>query len=272
MIDAHQHFWSTARNDYGWLTPEMTWLYRDYQPQHLAPLMQECGMEGTVLVQAAPAIEETRYLLELAESANWVKAVVGWLPMEDPAFDSLLASVQCNRLKGIRPMLQDIDDPEWVINSQLDHSFQWLVENRLTFDALVKPLQWQPLLQRLTKHPELRVVIDHGAKPDIQNQELSQWQKIMKLLADETPACCKLSGLWGEAGKAPGLQEMRPWFDVLFECFGPERILWGSDWPVLNNVGSYQGWLALCQSYCAQLTEEEKQKVFSGNAIEFYGL
>ena len=274
MIDAHQHFWSPARNDYGWLTSGMTRLYRDYQPEHLVPLMQECGIAGTVLVQAAPTIEETRYLLGLAESTPWVKAVVGWLPMADDAFEALLAkllaNLQCSLLKGVRPMLQDMDDPEWVISPKLDHSFQVLIDTGLTFDALVKPPQWQSLLQRLVKHPELRVVIDHGAKPDIKNQAFSQWRDMMTLLAGETSACCKLSGLWSEAGKAVDLQELRPWLDVIFDCFGPGRILWGSDWPVINNTGSYQGWLELCQCYCVQFSPEERKKIFMDNALGFY--
>ena len=272
IIDAHQHFWSLARNDYGWLTPEMPELYRDYQPEHLLPELNHGEVKGTVLVQAAPTEEETRYLLAIAQSTDWVKGVIGWLPMDSDVFGFKLAAINNTALKGVRPMLQDEDDPEWVLKPELDAAFKELIKNKLVFEGLVKPPQWYPLLKRLTQYPELKIVIDHGAKPDIRNKSFARWREFIKLLAAETPAMCKLSGLWGEAGEAVTLNNMRPWFDTVFECFGPERIIWGSDWPVLNSVGSYQGWLQLCQSYCHQISGEERQKVFCANATRIYQL
>lgn len=272
MIDSHQHFWSLGRSDYGWLTADMPELYRDYFPEHLLPLLNDNGVDGTVLVQAAPTEQETRYLLDIAQSTPWVKGVIGWLPMDSKQFDLKLTELENSDLKGIRPMLQDIDDPDWIIKPELDVSFDQIEESGLVFEALIRSPQWQSLLRRLIKHPDLKIVIDHAAKPDIQNGTLAQWRDYIKALSEETPAMCKLSGLWGEAGKALSLSDMRPWFDILFEYFGAERIIWGSDWPVLNQVGHYRSWLNQCKSYCSQLTDRERQNVFSDNAIRIYKL
>lgn len=272
IIDAHQHFWSVARNDYGWLSPDLTELYRDHSPGHLLPLLSENGIDGTILVQAAPTEQETQYLLDIAKSTPFIKGVIGWLPMDSEQFETKLAAMQAAGVKGIRPMLQDIADPNWILKPELDASFNQLIQSGLVFEGLIRPPQWLPLLRRLTKHPELNVVIDHGAKPDIQNGYFEPWCKYIKLLAKETPVMCKLSGLWGEAGKTISSADMRPWFDTLFENFGPERIIWGSDWPVLNLVGDYPSWLKQCKAYCNQLTDRERQKVFSGNANCIYKL
>ena len=272
MIDAHQHFWELARDDYGWLTPELPALYRDFQPEHLQPELVEAGISGTLLVQAAPTVAETEYLLKMAEQTSWVKGVVGWVAMDTPYFREQLDQINNIWLKGLRPMLQDMDDSEWILSSALDQSFDDLIESGLVFDALVKPPQWQPLLRRLQKHPKLNVVIDHGGKPAISLNRIEPWRGYIKQLATETSSYCKLSGLWSEAGTSLSLEAIRRWLDVLFEHFGPERIIWGSDWPVLTTVGQYQNWLELCSDYCQQLSAAQKQAVFGGNAIKVYQL
>ena len=272
IIDAHQHFWSLARDDYGWLTADMPELYRDYLPKHLQPLLDENGVDGTLLVQAAPTEQETHYLLDIAESTPWVKGVIGWLPMDSGEFLAKLEKIRSPGLKGIRPMLQDLDDPDWILKPELDESFRQLVKSGLVFEGLVRPPQWFSLLKRLANYPDLRVVVDHGAKPDIPAGKFAQWRNYIKLLASETPAMCKLSGLWGEAGRALPIEDMRPWIDTVFEFFGAGRVIWGSDWPVLNRVGSYQDWLCQCKSYCHQMNQQDRQKVFSGNATCIYKL
>ena len=210
IIDAHQHFWSLARNDYGWLTPDMTELYRNYLPEHLSPELNQGSIIGTVLVQAAPTEAETRYLLAMTESTKWVKGVVGWLPMDSDGFSLKLAALNNKMLKGIRPMLQDMDDPEWILKEKLNAAFDELVRTGLVFEGLIKPPQWYPLLKRLTRYPELKIVIDHCAKPDISHHSFSRWRHFIRQLSAETPALCKLSGLWSEAGKAMTTNEIKP--------------------------------------------------------------
>ena len=272
MIDAHQHFWEIARGDYGWLSADSGVLYQDFQPEHLRPLLDACQINGTVLVQAAPTEAESRYLLGIAEQVDWVKGVVGWVALDNPDVENLLEAINHPLLKGIRPMLQDIEDPFWINDAVPDFAFRKLIELDLVFEALVKPPQWQPLLCRLLRHPELRVVMDHGAKPENVKHQQKEWQAWLRKMAAETRAVCKLSGLWTEAGEALSLEQIRPWLDSLFEAFGPERIIWGSDWPVITATGEYKNWFLLCQQYCEQFSLESRQAIFGNTAISTYRL
>ena len=157
MIDAHQHFWRLARGDYGWLTPEQAVLYRDFEPTHLAPLMKAAGIGRSIVVQAAPSLEETHFLLALAKQTPWVAGVVGWVDLERPDAPEVLAEIARDaRLRGVRPMIQDIPDPDWMLGRQLLPAFNALVAQDLALDALVRPVHLPKLLTLLEAHPELR--------------------------------------------------------------------------------------------------------------------
>lgn len=273
-IDSHQHFWTLARNDYGWLTPELTTLYRDFQPEHLAPLLQAANIDATVLVQAAPTVEETTYLLSLAGERDFIAGVVGWVDMTGghEAVATLTRLAQNPKLCGIRPMIQNIEDTEWMLDKRLAPVFEALIEQDLCFDALVKPEHLPCLLELLRRYPALKTVIDHGAKPRIAGAEWAPWAEDMARIASAAAVCCKLSGLITEAAPEQTDADIRPYFDHLLRLFGAERLLWGSDWPVLNLAGDYAGWHKTCRQWTAELSAAEQRAIFGDNAIRFYGL
>ncbi|WP_461536575.1 amidohydrolase family protein [Spongorhabdus nitratireducens] len=273
MIDAHQHFWMLPRGDYGWLTPELKPLYRDYMPDDLGHILKMEGIAGTVLVQAAQTEDETRFLLGLANHYDFIQGVVGWMDMTREDAADQLDELQMNHwLKGIRPMIQDIPDPDWILQPALDNCFALIESRDLVFDALVRTEHLPQLLKRIEKYPDLKVVIDHAAKPPIAANHMEPWASYMKLLAQETSACCKFSGILTEAGQHSSFERLQPWIDLLFEYYGPERLIWGSDWPVLNMVTSYDQWLALAQRFCEAFNSQEQAAIFGDNARSVYQL
>jgi L-fucono-1,5-lactonase len=275
IVDAHQHFWRLDRGDYGWLQPNLGVLYRDYLPRDLAPLLKASNVDATVLVQAAATESETRYLLELGAECPFVSGVVGWVDFERvdaPQRIAAMVAAGNGLLKGLRPMMQDIVDPDWVVRPQLDPAFNAMVEHGLSFDALVKPHHLSALRKRLHQHPDLRIVIDHAGKPNIAGNAFSPWAEVMASLAQETAARCKLSGLLTEAGGDAGVEKLDSYAAHVFACFGPKRVMWGSDWPVLNSVCDYDRWLALARDLVARHAPGNEAAVFGGNAIAFYSL
>jgi L-fuconolactonase len=267
-LDSHQHFWRVQRGDYGWLTPALPKLYRDFEPQHLQPLLQECGIRQTVLVQAAPTSDETRFLLDLAHQHAFIAGVVGWVDLEAGNFEAFTAD---SKLVGIRPMLQDIQDAQWMLKRSLAPALQEVSQRKLMFDALVRPLHLPILLRFCERYPELKVVLDHGAKPNIAAREFDAWAADIAQLAKETACYCKLSGLVTEA-RSIDPEILQPYVDHLLEHFGAERILWGSDWPVCEMICSYQEWFRLSLTLTWRLSPEERKAVFGGTARTAYGL
>jgi L-fuconolactonase len=273
-IDGHQHFWTTQRDDYGWLTPDLETLYRDFTPGDLQPLLDHAGVDHTVLVQAAATTDETRYLLGIAEFHSMVAGVVGWIDMDstDDAITTLDEFVQHPKFVGIRPMIQDIEDPAWIGRPELGTVLDALVEKNVCFDALVRSVHLPFLLNCLTRHPDLRVVIDHGAKPNIAAGEWQPWADGIAAIATQTSAFCKISGLITEADSSQTYDDVMPYLDHLLEVFGSERLIWGSDWPVLNLAGDYDGWHAASIERLSQLAVQDQENILGHNAIRFYGL
>ncbi len=277
-VDAHQHYWNPARGDYGWLTPQMTALYRTFAPADLAPLRAACGVQRTVVVQAAPTVDETRYLLDLARHDDSIAGVVGWVPLDDPHAATLIAELAREpKLRGVRPMLQDLPDDDWIATANTARAVDALIAHDLAFDALVFTRHANALAAFLARHPALRVVIDHGAKPPIADGARHEavdpaWFQAIARLARFAQVHCKLSGLATEA--APGWSDatLAPWVAHLLASFGARRVMWGSDWPVLNLNGDYARWHACAQRLLAPLTDEERAAVFGGNAARFYRL
>lgn len=272
-IDAHQHFWALERGDYGWLTPELDVIYRDFLPQDLAPLLDQHGLSGTVLVQAAPTVEETRFMLSLADSNELVKGVVGWVDFENPAAPDLIAKLAEHRsLVGLRPMIQDIPDADWMLRRELRPAFDALQKADLTFDALTLPHHLSNLQELLARHLEMRVVIDHGSKPVIRESQIEDWAADMAALAEKTQAYCKLSGLVTEAKPNWTVDDLRPYVDHLLETFGPDRLIWGSDWPVCLLASDYKRWVETTEELLSDLSTEEQNAILGGNAIRAYKL
>jgi L-fuconolactonase len=270
-VDAHQHFWRIARGDYGWLTPRLSTLYRDFSPVDLLPIAARRGIDATILVQAAPTVAETRFLLGLAKSTPLVAGVVGWAPFAAPdASDQIASLAEDPLLVGLRPMVQDEPDDDWLAHPRLAAAFGALIDHRLVFDALVLPRHLPRLLSVLERHPELEVVVDHGAKPRIREGEIDAWRADMAIIAAHPNVTCKLSGLVTEAPANAGLATLQPYIDALLEMFGPERLLWGSDWPVVELAGGYERWHELAQQALRSLDRAERAAVFGGNAERVY--
>jgi L-fuconolactonase len=272
-IDAHQHFWRLSRGDYGWLTPGSGPLWRDFLPADLAPLLAAAGVEATVLVQAAPTSAETAFLLELADRTPFVAAVVGWVDFEAPDAAHQIATLAARpKLKGLRPMVQDLADDAWMLRGTLAPAIGAMVAHGLAFDALVKPRHLPILLEFAARHPGLRIVIDHGGKPDIAAGVLEPWARDIRLLARDTGLYCKLSGLLTEAAPGAGLAQLRPFIDTLIDAFGPDRLMWGSDWPVVNLSGDYLGWAqGVREAIERRLGASAQAAILGGTAAEFYG-
>jgi L-fuconolactonase len=273
-IDAHQHFWRLDRGDYGWLTPALAPIYRDFGAEDLRPHLAAAGIGGTVLVQAAATEAETEFLLALARASDGlVKAVVGWVDFE--VSDAALRLERLSRnplLRGVRPMMQDIADTDWMLSRALEPAFRAVVDLGLRFDALVQPRHLATLRRLVDRYPGLALLIDHGAKPRIANQEREPWATEMRALARETRAWCKLSGLVTEAGPGWGIADLRPYAEHLIECFGSERLIWGSDWPVVELAGGYGRWWAAAAELLRPLDKASRERVLGGNARRFYGI
>jgi len=269
IIDAHQHFWQLARGDYAWLTPELKVLYRDFMPDDLAPYLSQHGIEGTILVQAAPTVAETEFMLDIADQTPFVLGVVGWVDFEaSAAADDIARLAQNPKLIGLRPMIQDIADDDWMLRDDLTPAFEAMIKANLTFDALVLPRHLPRLRRLLSRHPKLRTVIDHGAKPEIANGAFEGWANDIACLANETSAYCKLSGLLTEAGDNWTPSDVAPYVEHLLNSFGSQRLVWGSDWPVLTIAGDYGTWIDLASFFIPN--ERERESIFGSNAFEVY--
>jgi L-fuconolactonase len=273
-IDAHQHFWRMDRGDYGWLTPEaFPKLARNILPAELEPLLATARVDRTILVQAAPTEAETLFLLDLAKEAPFIAGVVGWVDFEAEDAPSRIARLCANpKLLGLRPMVQDIADTEWLLRPGHVRVIEAMQRGKLRFDALIKPRQLPALAEFVERYADLPVVIDHAAKPDIAKSEIGTWASYITYIANNSNAVCKLSGLATEAGPGWSADTLRPYVDVLLRAFGPKRLMWGSDWPVLLEAGDYASWLAAAEALTAHLSDEDRASIFGGTAAKFYGV
>ncbi len=272
-IDAHQHFWALTRGDYGWLTPDLGTIYRDFTPDDLSPLLAAAEIDGTVLVQAAPTVAETKFMLSLADQNAFIKGVVGWVDFEAADAPTQIAALAAHpALVGLRPMIQNIANPLWMLSDALTPAFNAVQRHDLTFDALTLPHHLGPLRQLLERRPDMRVIIDHGSKPLIKDAILGDWSDNMTAMARDTSAWCKLSGLVTEAAADWTIEDLRPYVDHLLSTFGPSRLIWGSDWPVCTLASSYERWLDTTNILLSQLSIAERQAIMGGNAARAYNL
>ncbi len=271
-VDAHHHVWQLARGDYGWLTPDLKPIYRDFGLADVEPHLAAAGIRRTILVQAAPTEAETRFMLDVARaSGGLVAGVVGWCDLAAGAA-AVDALAEDPLLVGLRPMIHDIPDPDWMLQPALDPALRRMAERGLVFDALVRPVHLDPLRRFLDRHPDLTVVIDHGAKPKISAARMQPWADRMADIARDGRAWCKLSGLVTEAAKAWTVDDLRPYVDHLLACFGPERLIWGSDWPVVDLAGGYDSWWAATEALLGGIDPADRDRILGGNAIAAYGL
>lgn len=272
IIDAHQHFWRIARGDYGWMTDQVAPIRRDILPADLEPLARTAGVTGTVLIQAAPTLDETQFLLALADRSPLIRGVVGWIDLTGDVAAQLSRIVH-PALRGIRPMLQDIDDTRWILQDGVIDALRHVAGAGLRLDALITP-RHLPVVEELARRvPSLPIVIDHCAKPVFDGTDPGpDWRRGIDALAAHPQVFCKLSGLANEFGPGWSADTLRPVFDHVLWAFGPERLMWGSDWPVLELAGTYADWLQVAQTLCAALSDADRAQVFGQTAVRFYDL
>ena len=272
-IDSHQHFWQLSRGDYSWLTPELGLIYRDFAADDLRPILERHKVGATIIVQAAPTISETEFMLDIARRVDFVKGVVGWADLEAKDAPEKIGRLSArDHLVGLRPMIQDIPDPDWMLSPSLEPAIEEMQRGRLCFDALLKPPHLQPFLKFLRKYPNLPIVVDHGAKPDIRGDAFAAWAPPMREIARDERVFCKLSGLVTEAKSDWQVDDLRGYIDHLVASFGPNRLMWGSDWPVVNLAGGYDRWMETSEACLSALSGDERAAIFGGTAARFYGV
>lgn len=273
-IDAHQHFWALGRGDYDWLTPSLEPLYRDYAPENLKPLLDQHNIVGSVVVQAAETVAETLYLLELADAQHWILGVVGWCDFAaHNVAESIEELAKHEKLVGLRPMLQDMAGPDWILGHNQALGLAAMERFNLVLDALIRPHHLSRISIIADRHPDLTIVVDHAAKPDIDAPEaFSFWQHELTEIAKRPNVSCKFSGLVTEAALHAERDQFQPYVDTLFDAFGEDRLLWGSDWPVVNLRTDYNGWIALSEALLASRSDTARSAIYGENAYRIYRL
>lgn len=272
-IDAHQHYWVIARGDYGWMGPHVAPIVRDALPTEMHAHRAACGIGRTIVVQAAPTVAETEFLLDLAEDEPSIAGVVGWVDLKAADARSTLERLARRpKLRGIRPMLQDIEDTRYILDPVCVETLSALPGLGLRFDALVQPRHLSVIAELADLLPRLSIVVDHGAKPFIADGLIEPWASEMQALAARPQIFCKLSGLVTEAGHDWSVERLRPYADHLLACFGPQRLMFGSDWPVVELAATYGQWWETVRELTSGLSETERDAVFGGVAAAFYGV
>lgn len=275
ILDSHQHFWTLSRGDYDWPNDSVAPIFRDFTPNDLEPFLSENGVAKTIVVQATDSVAETEFLLDLASQHDFIAGVVGWVDLS--AADAIQTIDRLRRhpaLVGLRPMLQGIEDTNWILQPSVAPSLTHMAETNLCFDALVQPRHLSAIATLAQRHPTLRIVIDHIAKPMMADGQLPDpdWVAGMKTLAGCQNVFCKLSGMVTEAGAAWTPAEITPFAEVVLNAFGPERLMFGSDWPVVNLASDYGTWMSFVQKFIAPLSEVEKTSILHDTAHHFYQL
>lgn len=271
-IDAHQHFWQYSAAEYGWIGPGMERLQRDFLPSDLAPHLSQAGLTHSVAVQARQSLTETCWLLDLARQCESIYAVVGWVDLRSPAVEQQLeAFLPEPKFVGVRHVVQDEPDDRFLLGSDFVRGLRSLQPRGLTYDLLLYPQQLPAAIELVRMLPEQPFVLDHLAKPFIRKRELQPWADQIRELARADNVVCKVSGLVTEAvWDAWTPDDIRPYLDVVFDAFGPQRLMYGSDWPVCLLAGEYPQVAGLVSEYVSHHAAEAAADVFGTTAARFY--
>ena len=273
-IDAHQHFWRYNQREYGWIGPGMEVLRKDHLPADLVPLLALAGIDGTVAAQARQAIEETRWLLELADAYSFIKGVIGWVDLRSPQVrEQLVMFASHPRFRGVRHVVQDEPDDRFLLGADFVRGIGSLAEFGLTYDLLLFPRQLPAACELVRKFPDQRFVLDHIAKPPIREQRMEPWATDIRKLAVFPNVFCKVSGMVTEADWSNWKpSDLVPYLDVVFESFGANRLMFGSDWPVCTVAGSYERVMSVVIEYISRLSSSEKDMILGESAVRFYAI
>lgn len=274
IIDAHQHFWIFDPVRDAWITEEMNAIRRNFLPADLAPVLQANGVDGCVAVQADQSEAETDFLLQLASENNFVKGVVGWTDLRSARLDERLDYyAQFPLLKGFRHIVQGEPDPAFLLREDFCKGVKALARHDFTYDILIYPHQLPAAVQFVEKFPEQRLVIDHLAKPYIKKGEVKGWEENMRAIGRHEHVYCKLSGMVTEADIRNWKQaDFTPYLEVALEAFGPDRLMFGSDWPVCLVAADYPQMKKIVTDFIGTLTPAEQARIMGGNAAAFYKL
>lgn len=273
IIDSHHHFWNYSESEYEWISDEMAVLKRDFLPKSLSEISEASGVDGFISVQARQSVEETSWLLNLAESSDLIKGIVGWLPLSDQSLQQELERfARFKKLKGVRHVIQDEPDDHFILGGDFNQGIKSLQDYGLVYDILIFAKHLPQTIQFVDNHPEQLFVLDHIAKPKISSKEVdSSWQKWMKSLAERENVVCKFSGVVTEVSQNEWNAEMlRPWWDSTLEAFGTERLLYGSDWPVCLLKSGYQQWIETVRGFVKELSSSEQADIMGENAVRTY--
>jgi len=274
IIDSHHHFWRYSPAEYGWIDDGMAAIRRDFLPADLRREIVVAGVDAVVSVQARQSLEETRWLLDLAAQNPFIAGVVGWVPLVSPSVATTLAELATqSKLVAVRHVLQDEPDPQFMLRADFQAGIRALQAFDLTYDVLIYDRHLPQAIELVDRHPSQRFVVDHMAKPSIKQGAIEPWARLLRELARRPHVSCKLSGLVTELGRPDWtIAELRPYVDVVLDAFGPDRVLFGSDWPVCLVVCGYSRWMATVQELIAHLSPTERAAILGENARRVYQL
>ena len=274
IIDSHHHFWKYDPIEYDWIDDSMKVIRKDFLPESLELTIREAGVDGVISVQARQSVEETSWLLEMARQNKFIKGVVGWLPLINDDIEVELEKYSGNKLlKGLRHVIQGEPDPKFMLRKDFNSGVSLLKKYSMAYDILIVERQLPNMIRFVDQHPDQVFVLDHIAKPLIAKHELSLWKENIQELAKRENVSCKISGMVTEADfNSWTPQQLQPYFDVVLEAFGADRLLFGSDWPVCLVATSYKNWMELVQKNISELSKIEQAKIMGENAIRLYRL
>ena len=273
-IDTHQHFWSYNDRDYVWMSAAMGKLRRDHLPKDLLPLIEAAGIDATVAVQARQCLEESAWLLELADKYTFIRAVVGWVDLcGEDVVDQLERLAQHPKLRGIRHVIHDEPDDEFMLRKAFLNGLRQLNRFELTYDLLLFPRHLPIACNLVKRFPDQPFVLDHIAKPPVRAAEMDPWATDVKRLAEFPNVFCKISGLVTEGNwNSWRAQDFEPYLEVVLNAFGPQRLMIGSDWPVCTLAADYASVIEFEVDYIAKLSADEQRAILQDNPIKFYSL
>ncbi|HTF44699.1 MAG TPA: amidohydrolase family protein [Terriglobales bacterium] len=273
-IDAHHHLWKYSREQYPWMADNMDELRRDFLVDDLSRVLREASIQGVVTVQARQMLEETEWLLGLAEGNDFMQGVVGWVPLVEEGVRYQLDKLSVHtKLKAVRHVLHDEPDDFYMLRGDFNRGVAHLKDFNLRYDILVFERQLPQTIEFVDRHPQQVFIVDHIAKPRIKDGLLSPWRENMVELGRRENVYCKLSGMVTEANWAGWTEsDLQPYFEIAMEAFGPGRLMFGSDWPVILLASSYQRWLETVQCAISGLSPDEQTQILSGTATTAYQL
>jgi L-fuconolactonase len=273
-IDAHHHLWRYTPAEFGWLDEPMQALRRDFLPKDLIEAMVSADIDGTIAVQARQTLEETHWLLDLADDCDAIRGVVGWAPIAGEEFPGCMEEFDGReKLKGLRHVIQGEKDEHYILREDFNSGIRTMAGSGLVYEILIYERHLMDTIYFVDEHPGQPFVLDHVAKPLIAGAVMQPWAERMMELGQRENVWCKLSGMVTEAKWDAWTPEtLKPYLDVAVEAFGPERLMAGSDWPVCLVASGYKQWFDVLRSYFAPFSETERANIFGGTAIQVYGL